>query len=228
MNAAELSNRVAWLGHSGLWLRGSLNIYFDPFNAPDSLPKADIIFLTHPHYDHCSIEDVESLSTSQTIVAGPRECVSKFRLNQLPMAPGERKRILGVEVQALPAYNQKKPYHPRDKGWLGFLAVIEGSRFYHAGDTDPIDEMNGLAPDVAFLPVDNLYSLGGGGAAAAAERLRPRLAVPIHYGTVCGGGQDAIRFLEECGKKGIAAAVMDRPAMAPFEAAPTVEPMLGP
>ncbi len=200
---------ISWLGHAGLLIERPVTTYIDPFDLPADSPKADLILLTHPHYDHCSEEDVARIKTERTIIVGHRGCLSQLRLEQEPISVGESKQVLGIRVTAMPAFTVAFPYHPESKGWLGFLLEIEGRRLYYAGDMDldAIKEFKGLKPDVAFLPVDDVYTMNSDRAVFAAEQLEAGFAVPIHYGSVCGRNAEAGKFVLGCRRKGIPADV---------------------
>lgn len=118
--------RTRWLGHAGFLIQGRLTVYVDPWNVPEGLPKADLILFTSGRERHCSADDVGKLATPQTIVAGPRDCVSRFRMNQLPMAPGETKDILGLRVEAAPAADR-----------LAYVLHLPDGKIRHCGDPGP-------------------------------------------------------------------------------------------
>ena len=195
-------DKITWLGHSGILIESGKNIYFDPYNLVDGLPKADVIFITHPHYDHCSQDDIAKISTPDTLIVATPDSLAKLPgRRSVLMAPGDSKVCAGLEVKAKAAYNIKKPYHPKSKRWVGFLVDLGGFRVYHAGDTDELPEMAGLEPDIAFLPVDDLYNFEPHAGSAAAHSMRAKRALPLHFGTVCGSRGDAAKFLAECQSK---------------------------
>ena len=181
----EILKRVQWLGQAGFLIRDRLTIYMDPFEVSEGLPKADIIFLTHSHDSHCSEKDVRGLSTPQTVVAGPKDCVSKFRLNQMPLKPSQRTSILGISVRVVKACHYKEDsIHPEGHGWLGFVLDLDGIKIYHPGDSGWTDDMASLNLenlDVMFWPLVGRDVLGVAGIEGDLNHLKTKLVLPIHY-----------------------------------------------
>ena len=110
--------------------------------------------------------------------------------------PGESILIDKVKIEAVPSYNIDKQFHLQKNGWLGFVLEINGVRIYHAGDTDFIPEMKNLKVDIALLPVSGTYVMTADQAAKAALAIKPKLAIPMHYGAIVGSVDDAIQFKE--------------------------------
>ncbi len=212
-----------WLGHDGFRLEASvLTVYIDPFKLSAAPKPASVVLLTHEHFDHCSIEDLRKVVTPKTIIVCPNEClsaVSKLKPGDLiPIAPGAKKEVLGVTVQAVPAYNTNKYrdaatktlFHPKQDEKVGYLVTVGMNTIYHAGDTDAIPEMQGISCDVALLPVSGTYVMTPDEAAKAAAVLKPKLAVPMHYGAIVGTEADAQKFKELATKAGIRAEVLKK------------------
>ena len=202
-----LLDSMEWLGHSGFRVRtpGGV-IYIDPYRVADG-PEADLILITHGHYDHFSPQDVERLSASRTWLVGPAAVAERVSGQVLSIAPGEeleRELLPGVQVSAVAAYNtskrdpQGKLFHPREAGWVGYEIDVVGERLYHSGDTDVIPEMDTVTGvDVALLPVSGVYVMTSGEAAEAARRIQPRVAVPMHWGEHIGSLDDARDFADK-------------------------------
>jgi L-ascorbate metabolism protein UlaG (beta-lactamase superfamily) len=197
---------LEWLGHSGFRIRTrEAVVYIDPYRVKDG-PKADLILITHAHYDHFSPQDVERLSHEGTWLVGPPAVAERVSGQVVSIAPGEaleRELARGVEVAAVAAYNTSKRdasgnvFHPREAGWVGYELGIRGERVYHSGDTDVIPEMDSVAGvDVALLPVSGVYVMTPGEAAEAARRIQPGVAVPMHWGEHIGSLEDAEAFAE--------------------------------
>jgi L-ascorbate metabolism protein UlaG (beta-lactamase superfamily) len=199
---------VEWLGHSGFRVRvGRANVYIDPYRVPDGAPRADLILITHGHYDHFSIQDVERISERGTWLVAPPMVAERVAGNVISLAPGEAvedELVRGVSVRAVAAYNTSKRdsdgnvFHPREAGWLGYDLNFRGERLYHSGDTDVIPEMDSVTGvDVALLPVSGVYVMTPGEAAEAARRIQPRVAIPMHWGEHIGTLEDALAFRDQ-------------------------------
>ena len=200
-----LLDSIEWLGHSGFRIRvGRAVVYIDPYRVPETTPPADLILITHGHYDHFSPRDVERLSTGRTWLVGPAAVAERVSGQVHSIAPGELlddELVRGVHVAAIAAYNtskrdaEGKAFHPRDAGWVGYELNVRGERLYHSGDTDVIPEMDSVTGvDVALLPVSGVYVMTPQEAAEAARRIQPLIAVPMHWGEHIGSAGDARSF----------------------------------
>lgn len=188
-------NNIHWLGHDTFRIEGEKVIYTDPFKIKKP-GSADIILITHEHYDHCSPEDIAKLATPKTVVLAPADCASKLRGTVRTVRPGESMEVMGVPVEVVPAYNTNKKFHPKENGWVGYIFTVGGRRIYLAGDTDHIPEMKKIRADIALLPVSGTYVMTAEEAVRAALEIKPATAVPMHYGSIVGSGADAKRFAE--------------------------------
>ena len=200
-----LIDTLTWLGHSGFLIRaGRAHVYIDPYRVPDGAPEADLILITHGHYDHFSPQDVEKLTKRETWLVGPAAVAERVSGQVHRIEPGETledELVRGIHVSAVAAYNTSKrdadgrPFHPRDAGWVGYDVNVRGERLYHSGDTDVIPEMDSVTGvDVALLPVSGVYVMTAQEAAEAARRIQPRVAVPMHWGSHIGTEHDARTF----------------------------------
>jgi L-ascorbate metabolism protein UlaG (beta-lactamase superfamily) len=198
-----MTEKLHWHGHDCFRIDGPPVVYVDPYQLPDGLPPADIILITHDHFDHLSPTDVAKLHRPSTIVVAPKEVVGKLSVPVTEIAAGESKTVAGIKVKAVPAYNTDKTFHPKEDGKVGFVFTVGGVTYYHAGDTDVIPEMTGLAPDVALLPVSGTYVMTAEQAAKAAQAIKPKVAVPMHYGAIVGSDADAKKFAKLLDGSGI-------------------------
>lgn len=199
-----LIDSLEWLGHSGFHLDAQgASIYIDPYRVGQG-PPADLILITHGHYDHCSPLAIEQLAHQRTTVIAPAAVAERLPGRVGSIAPGEtleHEVVRGVEITALAAYNTSKrdrsgaAFHPREAGWVGYELNVRGERLYHSGDTDVIPEMDAVAGvDVALLPVSGVYVMTAAEAVEAARRIQPRVAVPMHWGDHVGSYADAHAF----------------------------------
>jgi L-ascorbate metabolism protein UlaG (beta-lactamase superfamily) len=181
------------IGWDGFRIEASKTIYFDPYQIPDG-PGADLILVTHEHFDHCSPEDVAKIQQSGSVVVTEKDSAANLAGDVRVVKVGDTLEIDNVTIEAVPAYNINKDFHPQSKGWLGFIVEIDGIRVYHAGDTDFIPEMKDFTTDIALLPVSGTYVMTADEAVEAALAINPKIAIPMHYGAIVGGGQDAADF----------------------------------
>jgi len=188
---------IKWLGHDSFKITGEKVIYTDPFQIkkPD---KADIILVTHEHYDHFSPDDIKKLLAPHTVIVLPKDCSGKIKAKEVIVKPGDKITIEGVEIEVVPSYNLNKKFHPKEKGWVGYIFTVMGKRIYIAGDTDYIPEMKTFKDiDIALLPVSGTYVMTAEEAVQAALDINPKIAIPMHYGSIVGSEKDAQYFAEK-------------------------------
>jgi L-ascorbate metabolism protein UlaG (beta-lactamase superfamily) len=195
MKTEEIVKKIHWLGHDTVWLEGSVEVCVDPFQINTKRP-ADLILITHEHFDHCSPDDVAKIQQKETTIVTDALSAKKLRGDVRIVAPGDSLKVKGVDIEVGPAYNTNKDFHPKKAAMLSFVVSLDGVRYYHAGDTDFIPEMNDLRADVAFLPVSGTYVMTAEEAIQAALAIKPRLAIPMHYGAIVGSEDDAVKFAE--------------------------------
>jgi len=193
---------IQWLGHDVFKIsHGSMVIYTDPFKLEEGSDKADIILITHDHYDHCSQEDVAKIQKEDTIVVAPESCASKLQAKVEVVRPGSRIQVKGVPIEVTWAYNLNKfrspgnPFHPKSPNFVGYIFTADGERIYLAGDTDQIPEMQGIDVDVALLPVSGTYVMTAEEAIEAANTaVKAKVYIPMHYNAIVGTEEDAKKF----------------------------------
>lgn len=180
-----------WYKQAAIRWQGGITLHVDPWGVPDGEPKADLLLITHAHFDHYSQEDVDRVSKEGTIIVAPHdvasECLTSGDVRGI--APGETIEAAGLQVAAIPAYNtlpERKDMHPRENNWVGFIVDLGGTRAYFAGDTDHVSEMNDVKADVAFVPIGGTYTMDVMEATGAVKEISPRVAVPYHFGFVVG------------------------------------------
>lgn len=191
------------IAHDTFRVAGSKVIYTDPFRV-SKRDKADIILLSHDHFDHLSLDDLNKVCTPETIIVASPACeagLQKVRAREKHfIEPGQEANVDHVAIAAVPAYNVNKfrepgkPFHPKEVKGVGFVFEMDGTRVYYAGDTDFIPEMKSIRCDIALLPVSGTYVMTADEAAKAAETINPKIAVPMHYAAIVGTDDDAQKF----------------------------------
>lgn len=190
---------ITWLGHASFKIEGEKNfkVYIDPWKI-EGKDKADLVLLTHSHYDHLSSEDVKKIQDEATQILVSADATDKLEGSVRGVRPGEDISVKNVRVRTTPAYNVNKSYHPKQNGWVGYILEIDGVSIYHSGDTDFISEMENIKPDVALLPIGGTYTMDVEDALKAVKTLHPQLVIPMHYGDIVGSAADAERFANKC------------------------------
>jgi len=176
---------VTWLCQSGFLLQfKEKNVYIDPYKAPEDAPTADLIIVTHEHYDHCDPTTIGRLVGPETRIVASHSCQRKLSMfSQLTsfVHPGDYPSSKYFYLKTIAAYNPSKSFHPRGNG-MGVVIPINNRNFYHAGDTDFIPEMGWLKDiDVAFLPIGGKFTMDVEQAAKAANTIKPKVVIPMHY-----------------------------------------------
>jgi len=211
--------KIKWLGHSGFMIKNSKIIYVDPYNIKEG-EKADLILITHSHYDHCSVADMNKIVKEGTRIVITADCQSKINKFNVPVhveiiEAGQELEFGNTKLNVFPAYNVDKSFHPKDEGWVGYLIKMHDVLIYHAGDTDVIPEMQKLTgyggkKFVALLPVGGRFTMTAEEASEAANLIKPSLAIPMHYGSIVGDDSDAEEFVRLCKELGINAEKLGR------------------
>jgi L-ascorbate metabolism protein UlaG (beta-lactamase superfamily) len=196
MGINDVVKNITWLGHDGFLIKGDGKaIVIDPFQVKQCEP-ADIILISHEHYDHCSPEDVKKIRKDSTVIVTEAQSAAKLSGDVRVVQPGDKLTVSGIPIEAVPSYNTNKTFHPKENGWLGFIVTVGGVRIYHAGDTDRIPEMGSFRVDIALLPVSGTYVMTAEEAVEAARMIKPKVVIPMHYGAIVGSADDAKRFSE--------------------------------
>ena len=196
--------KITWLGHNSFSIVDNIKIITDPYKITTQ-EKADLILISHNHFDHLSVDDLKNVSTDNTSIVAANECIDMLKgfifKEKIGISPGEEKTVRGIKIKATRAYNvdkinpeTKKPFHPKEDNKIGFLIELDGITIYHTGDTDLIPEMSDLKPDIALVPVSGTYVMTPNEAAKAVERIKPKIVIPMHFGTIVGSEKDAQDF----------------------------------
>ena len=190
------------LYHSSIRISKNKVIYIDPFKIDKDYNDADIVFITHDHFDHYSEEDIDKVINENTTIIIPEELLTKILrkgINKNAVITVESNKeymVQGIKFETIPAYNTNKTFHPKENDWVGYIITLDGIRYYIAGDTDITEENRKVKCDVAFVPVGGTYTMDFKEAAQLINEIQPKIAVPIHYGSVVGTKQDATDFIK--------------------------------
>lgn len=190
----ENMDNIKWFGHASFSFtdeQGNKVYYIDPFDLKGDFEPADLIFITHAHYDHCSFEDVKKILKDDSVIIAPPDCLKKIDVpnQKTPVEPNGSYDVKGFKFWTFPAYNIDKNFHPKEKNWVGYFFNINGKKIYHAGDTDFIPEMEGLKKwniDIAILPIGGTYTMDVDEAIKAANAIGAKITIPMHYRRLLG------------------------------------------
>ncbi len=200
MDTEKLFDSVEVLYHSSIRIAGERIVYADPFGVREERHDADLILITHDHFDHFSPEDIRKVQGPATVIVTPASTAKKAAELGLAqahvIAPGRRLDVLDLTLEAVAAYNTNKPNHPKGNGWVGYVLTMGGARYYIAGDTDDTPEARQVRCDLALFPVGGTYTTDAAEAAQVVNAIRPLAAVPTHYAAIVGSAADARRFME--------------------------------
>jgi L-ascorbate metabolism protein UlaG (beta-lactamase superfamily) len=187
-------DNIHWIGHASFRIEdGASQIYIDPWKLRAGSPKASVVLITHGHSDHHSPDDIALIEQPGTVFVAPADVAGRLKGKTVVTAtPGHSYKAAGVTVEAVPAYNRNKAFHPRSNNWLGFVITLStGVRVYHSGDSDAIPEMETLKVDVALMPCGGTYTMTAAEMAAAANVFKPQVLIPMHWGDIVGSKADA-------------------------------------
>lgn len=196
-----MNENIAVLNHSCVKLSENKIIYIDPYGITNNFNDADYIFITHSHYDHFSPDDIEKLKKENTKIIVTQDLYENAldlgfnEKNILVVEPNKQYEIDDIKFSTVIAYNKLKPFHMKSKAWVGYIIIINEKSYYITGDTDLTPEMLNIKCNVAFVPVGGTYTMNAEEAAEFVNKIKPDLAIPIHYGSVVGSDKDAQKFV---------------------------------
>ena len=198
----NILDNIEVLYHSCIKINKEKIIYIDPYHIDKNYNDADIVFITHDHFDHYSEEDIDKVINENTTIIIPEELLTKLLrkgINKnaiITVEPNEKYMVQGIKFETIPSYNINKKFHQKENNWVGYIITIDEVRYYIAGDTDITEENRKVKCDVAFVPVGGTYTMSFEEAAQLINEIQPKIAVPIHYGSVVGTKQDATDFIK--------------------------------
>jgi L-ascorbate metabolism protein UlaG (beta-lactamase superfamily) len=189
---------MKWLGHAGFIIKhNNLIIAIDPYDIEEDF-KADIILITHEHFDHCSPNDIDNIYKLDTIILAPKDCKEKIRKEIIEVLPKQKHNIKGIKIETTHSYNIGKSFHPKVKNWVGYVIEINKNRLFHIGDSDRTPDVELVKADIVLIPISGKYTMDVKEAAVAIEKIKPKWAIPMHYGSIVGTTKDADEFEKLC------------------------------
>ena len=184
---------------SSIKIQKSKTIYFDPFKMEEEYHDADIIFVTHDHYDHFDVESINKIKKADTKIVVPtilfnqvRELFDESMI--IVVEPNNDYSIDGINIHVMPSYNINKQFHPKEKNYVGYIVYLDNISYYAMGDTDAIEEAKSISCDVLFIPIGGTYTMDVNEASILTNIMNPKVVVPIHYGSIVGTLNDGIDF----------------------------------
>lgn len=188
-----IDHHLTWFQQSSFVITSQSNqaLYIDPVKVPANFTAADVILVTHSHYDHYNIETINRLSKKGTSIITPKNMAKS---GWKGIDPWQTIQAGPFKITGVPAYNLKSGYHPKDEGWLGYIIEVDGVKIYHAGDTDLIPAMQGINVDIALVPIGGTYTMNVGEAVKASEVLKAKIFLPMHFGLIIGEKNDGLKF----------------------------------
>ena len=200
MQKHSITENLEVLTHSSIRIRCTYGtVYIDPYQVGKAANDADYIFITHDHYDHYSPDDIRKVTRKDTIFIVPekmqKEVTADFGKREVhAVRPGGAYVVNDISFETVAAYNLLRPFHPKKNGWCGYILDIDGKRVYIAGDTDATKEAKSVRCDIAMVPVGGTFTMDAGKAAELINYIKPKAAIPIHYGSVAGRPEDGEIF----------------------------------
>ena len=192
--------KIEWLGHDTFRLIGEKTVYIDPVKISNARHDADVVLITHDHFDHYVPEDLAKVRNDNTLVVAPEMFRGKLEGNVVYTSAGESLNCHQVPVEVVKAYNlhpDRQNFHPAHYGGVGYIVTLNGKRIYHTGDTDAIPEMRDIKADIMLVPVSGTYVCTADEAVQAVEMVKPKLAIPMHWDDIVGSWEDANKFKEQ-------------------------------
>lgn len=192
--------KIEWLGHDSFRITGDKKIYIDPWQISKAPHDADIVLITHDHFDHFVVEDIDKVRNEKTLVVGPEMLRGKIEGNTMIVKRGDSLNVHGVPLEVVAAYNlhpDRQNFHPNHYGGVGYIVTLNGKRIYHTGDTDAIPEMKDIRCDIMLVPVSGTYVCTADEAAEAVALVNPKLVIPMHWDTIVGTWEDANAFKQK-------------------------------
>ena len=181
--------KIAVYNHASIKLKEEKTIYIDPYNIENNYNDADYIFITHDHYDHFDEESINKVKNKETKIIIPKaieEQTKNITPNVLVVEPNETYEIDNIKFDTIESYNINKQYHPKENKNVGYNISINKKRYYIMGDTDRTKETDEVKTDVCFVPIGGTFTMDVKEAIEYINYIKPKKAIPIHYGSLVG------------------------------------------
>lgn len=188
------------LCHSSIKIIANKIIYADPFKIKEKSNDADLIIITHSHYDHFSEEDINKIQKAETLICITPDLLEKTislgvkKENIIIVEPNKEYHVENIKLKTIPAYNTNKKFHLKENNWVGYILEIENKKIYIAGDTDITEEDKKVNCDIALVPIGGTYTMNAKEAAELINIIQPTKVIPTHYAQIVGKKEDAIEF----------------------------------
>ena len=189
-------NNISINTQSSIKIIGKNIIYFDPYKIEEENHDADLIFITHDHYDHFDIDSINKIIKEDTIIVVPEVIDLNINNKVIKVLPNNEYKINDIVFNTIPSYNINKQFHPREKNYVGYIINIENTIYYIAGDTDVTDESKNVKCDVALIPIGGYYTMDYKEASNLINIIKPKIVIPTHYGSIIGDISFSEKFKE--------------------------------
>lgn len=195
-----MKNNISINCHSSIKITGEKTIYFDPYCITEDNHDADIIFITHDHYDHFDYQSVKKIIKEETIIVAPNTCLSNIiksgikASSLIGVTPNEKYYLSNLNISTVPSYNINKDFHKKEYNWVGYIVEINNKKIYVAGDTDNTPELHSIKCDIALIPIGGTYTMTPQEAAALINEIKPTTVIPTHYAKIVGNLEDSNEF----------------------------------
>ena len=197
-----MTKNIDLFTQNSIRIRGDKTIYVDPFRIRSEDHDADVVLITHDHYDHFSAEDIAKVVKDDTTIVAPESMKKQVKAlvpkggSFVKVAPGQSLTVRDIPIETVPSYNMNKSYHPRSSNWVGYIVTVKDRRIYIAGDCDATPELCAVNCDVAMIPIGGTYTMTAAEAAAAINKMKPKAVIPTHYGSIVGSLSDGEAFAD--------------------------------
>ena len=195
----DMENVYVFKHNSIKIIYNNLRVYIDPFKIDTVSHDADIIFVTHSHYDHFSIDDIIKIKKDSTKIVSTKdtykELIKYFKEDDILMVePNGNYDILGINFNTVRAYNVNKDFHPISNDWVGYILTLNDKKHYIMGDTDINDDILNIKCDILFIPIGGTYTMDYKEAADYTNKISPNVVIPTHYGLIVGDKSLGAKF----------------------------------